>query len=274
MINKNKWKIQHKVNMIVLPLAILLLAGKSFATSTNESKDLMPSVSLYQLGNASALFSGFSEGEMNFQTLMSKGDFGLGTFNDINGELVAVNGKFYKIGKKGVTTLVDPNWQSPFVELVKFKNTNTMHIANIDSYDVLKLALASKLDNKNIPYAIRVTGTFGYLKLRSRSPRKAADSNTNIEETYTANNSKGTLVGYWFPDYLLSLTVPAFHFHYIADNHQLSGHVLAVKTTEATVEINKISQIEMAFPQTNSYKEMTINAATVANYQNAQMNNK
>lgn len=274
MINKNKWKIRQKVNMSVLPLAILLLAGKSFAMSVEESKALMPSVSLYQLGNASALFSGFIEGEMNFQTLMSKGDFGLGTFNDINGELVAVNGKFYKIGQKGVTTLVDPNWKSPFVELVKFKDTNKIHIANVDSYEVLKQTLANKLDNKNIPYAIKVTGTFSYLKLRSRSPRKTTDNNTNIEETYIVNNSKGTLVGYWFPEYLLSLTVPAFHFHFIADNHQLSGHVLALKTTEATVAINKISQIEMAFPQTIAYKEMTINAATVENYQNAQMNNK
>lgn len=265
---------KNSVKFSILKLSVLLLTSNSFAVGAVASSVAMPSVSLYQLGNASALFSGLVEGNENIKSLMIKGDFGLGTFNDIDGELVAVDGKFFKIGQKGVTTPVEIIWKSPFVELVKFKNNDTMCITSAVNYDLLKQQLASQIDNKNIPYAIKISGTFDFLKLRSRSPRKSTDNNNIVEESYTANDVKGTLVGYWFPDYLLSLTVPAFHFHFIADDHKLSGHVLELKTTDVKVAMNKISQIEMAFPQSIAYKDMTIHAATIENYQNAQMNNK
>lgn len=265
---------KKSVKLIILKLSVLLLMSNSFAASSAATGVSIPSTSLYQLGNASALFSGLVEGNQNLKSLMTKGNFGLGTFNDIDGELVAVDGKFFKIGQKGVTTPVESNWKSPFVELVKFKNSNTVNITNAASYDKLKQQLATQIDNKNIPYAIKISGTFDFIKLRSRSPRKSTDNSNIVEEIYTANDIKGTLVGYWFPDYLLSLTVPAFHFHFIADDHKLSGHVLEVKSTNVRVAMNKISQIEMAFPQSTAYKEMKINAATIENYQNAQMNNK
>lgn len=239
--------------------------------SSNVSAETQP-VSLFQLGNASALFSGAIEGEMTFRQLKSKGDFGLGTFNDIQGEMVALDGNFYKISQKGETLAVDPDWKTPFVELVKFSQNKAVHVEKIDSYATLKKMLASELDNKNIPYAIKVTGTFKFLKLRSRSPRAAGQAQDVREETYSVENMKGTLVGFWFPEYLLSLTVPEFHFHFISDNRKMSGHVLALQAESVKISTNKIKQIDLAFPQTSVYKNTKITAATMNNYQNAQMN--
>lgn len=261
-----------KLGQVTCYLSLILLSSPIFAKTSRDIQVRMPTVSLFQIGNASALFSGAIQGEITYRQLKTKGNFGLGTFNNIDGEMVALDGHFYKISQQGETIPVDANWKTPFAELVKFSQHHSLPIVKVNSYAALKQLIKSKLDNHNIPYAIKITGTFHYLKLRSRSQRKALQTIDVMEETYTAENIKGTLVGFWFPDYLLSLTIPAFHFHFIADNRKLSGHVLELKANSVEVSINKIKQIELVFPQTQIYKNANITAATQAKYNNAQMN--
>ncbi|VVC75399.1 Alpha-acetolactate decarboxylase [Aquicella siphonis] len=253
-------------------ISLFVLSCSVYAGPIHEIRLAAPAVSLFQLGNASALFSGAIEGEITYRQLKTKGDFGLGTFNGIRGEMVALDGNFYKIGQKGETIPVNPDWKTPFVELVTFSQNKAVHFDMVRDYVVLKQSISSKLENKNIPYAIKVTGIFKFLKLRSRSPRVALRTQDVIEETYFVENVKGTLVGFWFPEYLLSLTVPEFHFHFIADDRRLSGHVLELKAENVDVTINRINQIELAFPQTHVYKNAKITAATLDRYNRAQMN--
>lgn len=253
-------------------LSLLIVNCLIYAKTPREIQNKFRVVSLFQWGNASALFSGAIEGEMTFSELTSKGDFGLGTFNDIDGEMVALDGNFYKIGQKGKTVLALPDWKTPFVELVKFSPNKPLHFNNVSSYVILKQYIQKKFENKNIPYAIKVTGSFNFLKLRSRSARAALQVNDVIEDTYEVNNIKGTLVGFWFPAYLPSLTVPAFHFHFIADNRKISGHVLELNADYADVSINMIDRIELSFPQTLVYKKANIKAATLDKYNTNQMN--
>jgi len=250
----------------------MILSSNLFAKKPHEMQVTFPTVSLFQLGNASALFSGAIEGDITYGQLREKGDFGLGTFNGIQGEMVALNGNFYKISQKGKTIPVNPHWKTPYVELVKFTSDKAVHFEKIDRYAALKQLLNAKLDNKNIPYAIKISGMFQLMKLRSRSPRTASQTQDVIEETYSIENVKGTLVGFWFPDYLLSLTVPKFHFHFISDDRKMSGHVLELKAEYADAVFNKINQIDLAFPQTLAYKNTKITAATLDQYKNAQMN--
>lgn len=248
---------------IIFCIALLSFNGNVYANT--------PQVSLFQLGNASALFAGAIDGDMNYRQLKKKGSFGLGTFNGIQGEMVAVDGHFYKIGLKGVTTPVDPNWKTPFVELVHFSPAPAFHLGGVANYAQLKPLLTAKMDNKNVPYALQVKGTFTYLKLRSRSPRIALQKNNPIEETYTAENISGTLVGFWFPDYLFNLTVPGFHFHFISKDKKLSGHVLDLQSANLLVSIDKINKIELQFPQTEIYKKAEISAPTIDTYIKSQM---
>lgn len=258
---------------LVCYFSVILFTSPISAKPLPEIHQPLPSISLYQYGNTSALLSGAIEGEMTYRQLQSKGGFGLGTFNRIDGELIALDGKFYKISQKGKTIPVDLSWKTPFVELVNFTQTKPTHYTEINNYAALKQFIRPHLDNPNIPYAIKVTGTFQFLELRSRSPRKVFETKDVMEETYTVENIKGTLVGFWFPDYLLNLSVPEFHFHFIAENTQISGHVLELKAESADVSINKINQIEMIFPQSDVFKNAKIASATMARYQNTQMNN-
>jgi acetolactate decarboxylase len=226
---------------------------------------------LFQVGNASALFSGAIEGDMTIQQLKQHGNFGLGTFNDIKGEMIALDGDFYQIGENGKTTLVDLKWKTPYAEIMNFVPKLFIHLDKFENYKLLKEMIYSKLDNKNIPYAVYIKGHFDYIKLRSRSPRSALETKNIIEKIYLLQNISGTLVGYWFPEYLMNLTVPSFHLHFISDDKKRSGHVLDLKIENAQFSLKEIDKIELQFPQTKIYGKANIVAPTLSTYKNAQL---
>ncbi len=228
-------------------------------------------MSLFQYGNASALISGATEGDMTYRELKSKGNFGLGTFNGTSGEMVALNGEFYHIGQNGKTTPVDLNWKTPYVELIYFSKNKSYPLQHIANYNIFKELILNSFDTKNIPYALQIKGYFNSLELRSRSPRAAHQTKNIIEKKYIIKNISGTLVGFWFPEYLLNLTVPGFHLHFISDDKMISGHVLNVDIEKAEFIFLKIDTIELQFPQSSVFMQTKITAPTKSIYKKMQM---
>jgi hypothetical protein len=56
---------------------------------------------LYQTSLMAALMAGLYEGEMTYGEIREHGDFGLGTFNDLDGEMVGFDGTFYQLRSDG-----------------------------------------------------------------------------------------------------------------------------------------------------------------------------
>jgi hypothetical protein len=56
---------------------------------------------LYQTSLMSALMAGNYEGQMTYGDIRKHGDFGLGTFNDLDGEMVGFDGMFYQVRSDG-----------------------------------------------------------------------------------------------------------------------------------------------------------------------------
>jgi len=249
---------------LTLYIIVLALSCRSYAVMQKDN-------TLFQVGNASALFSGAIVGDMTIEQLKEHGNFGLGTFNDINGEMIALNGNFYQIGENGKTIIVDPNWKTPYAEIMNFTPNSLIQLNEVHNYKFLRDIIYPKIKNKNVPYAVYVTGHFAYLKLRSRSPRSALSTKNIIEKIYTIQNVSGSLVGYWFPEYLMNLTVPGFHLHFISDDKKRSGHVLDLKIETAQFALQIIDKIELQFPQTKIYNDANIVAPTLDIYKKAQL---
>ena len=56
---------------------------------------------LYQTSLMSALLSGVYEGNTTIADLLTHGDFGLGTFNELDGELIAFSSEVYQLRADG-----------------------------------------------------------------------------------------------------------------------------------------------------------------------------
>ena len=101
-------------------------------------------VELYQVSTIEALTAGLYSPEGSFADLARHGDFGLGTFVDLDGEMVALDGAFYQVKSDGTVHVVPPTAKTPFAEVVFFKGA--VDLGRVDGLDLdgLKAALAAR----------------------------------------------------------------------------------------------------------------------------------
>ncbi|MBA3390836.1 MAG: acetolactate decarboxylase, partial [Rubrobacter sp.] len=56
---------------------------------------------LFQTSTIDALLEGKYDGDVSFAELADRGDFGLGTFDALDGEMIALDGDFYGVRADG-----------------------------------------------------------------------------------------------------------------------------------------------------------------------------
>ena len=59
-----------------------------------------------------------------------------------------------------------------------------------------------------------------------------------------------TQVNIFMPEYLTGVTAVGYHFHFIADDRYVGGHLLDLALTSATVEVDPLEQVQLLIPQT------------------------
>ncbi|RYG40262.1 alpha-acetolactate decarboxylase, partial [bacterium] len=76
---------------------------------------------IYQVAAFEALRVGAYDGTTQVSKLMEHGDFGLGTFNGLNGEMIALEGKVYRISAFGEAHAPEKDVQTPFAFVTRFR---------------------------------------------------------------------------------------------------------------------------------------------------------
>ncbi|STT73269.1 alpha-acetolactate decarboxylase [Klebsiella pneumoniae] len=79
-----------------------------------------PESVLYQTSLMSALLSGVYEGSTTIADLLKHGDFGLGTFNELDGELIAFSSQVYQLRADGSARKAQPEQKTPFAVMTWF----------------------------------------------------------------------------------------------------------------------------------------------------------
>src|SRR6201993_812671 len=69
---------------------------------------------LYQVSTSTALVEGIYQGAVRIGTLREHGDLGLGTFENLDGEMVIVDGHVYQVRCDGSVREVSDDVLSPF----------------------------------------------------------------------------------------------------------------------------------------------------------------
>lgn len=62
---------------------------------------------MYQVSTLQALALGYSRAVINVEELIHNGDTGLGTFEDVNGEMIVMDGHCYRADQSGCVTEID-----------------------------------------------------------------------------------------------------------------------------------------------------------------------
>lgn len=207
-----------------------------------EEKD-----AIVQSSTIQALLEGAYDGDLTFQQVQSYGDTGIGTLNGLDGELIGLDGIFYQVSIDGKVHPVTMSMKTPFAITKFFKaDFKIIYTKSVDlglDFEELKKRLDHLAPNPNALYAFRVDGLFEQVKTRSVPKQKRpyprlADAVKN-QKYFDFKKSRGTLVGFRFPNYLKGINVPGYHFHYITKDRQGGGHVLTLKTSTIKIQVDE-----------------------------------
>ena len=217
---------------------------------------------IFQVSTFSALMEGVFNGKFTYEDLFKEGNFGLGTFDGTNGEMVALDGHFYQDSPSGVLREVQPSQTTPFAAVVFFQSSFSKKLKSSKNFDQLGNFILPSIEHRNTPYALRIDGSFRHLHLRSLKkqspPYPKLIKAVKEQHEFDLYDVEGTLVGFWFPEYLNGVNVGGFHFHFISADHTSGGHVLDVSTKSATCYFQPSQSLKIHFPDNEGFSQANL----------------
>jgi acetolactate decarboxylase len=230
--------------------AVLLSAGMGVAILLLA--DLSPSLSpppvppppgrgrLTQVSVLSALVSGRYGGVMPIRELLRYGDFGLGTLDHLDGELVVLGGRAYQVRGDGAVAAVGPGRSTPFAVVTRFEPDGEFPCPRAGNLPDLDARLDDALGHKDSFLAVRVDGRFAPITLRSvprqEPPYRPLGEVIKGQSVWTHREVGGTLVGVRSPAWVGKLNAPGYHWHFVSADRTVGGHVLDCGAREGRVQ--------------------------------------
>jgi acetolactate decarboxylase len=204
---------------------------------------------LFQASSLNSLLKGSYEGKMTIHDLLDHGDFGLGALEYMDGELVCLDAVCYQITVDGVAHKLSPESKIAFATEVFFKSDKTFDVGEQHNFTELQKYLDDEFIEKNNTFAIKINGFFSDITTRSIPkqdklyvPLSDVVANQTISHF---SNVKGTLVGFYIPDYMKEINVAKYHFHFVTYDREFGGHLINMSMTNGTIQISKINEVHI-----------------------------
>ena len=217
---------------------------------------------LFQTSTIGALLEGVYDGDLTFRQLERYGDFGLGTLNGLDGEVIGLDGQFYQIDASGEVHVISDTAKTPFAAVTFFDADKSLRLLERSDWQDLQAFVRTMMPSNNLMYAIKVEGFFRYVKTRSvprqSKPYPRLAEVVKHQPTFKFRNVRGTLAGFWLPEYLQGVNVPGFHLHFLTDDHTGGGHLLDCQLLHGQVEIDYTSAFTMALPEVEEFYEVDL----------------
>jgi acetolactate decarboxylase len=207
---------------------------------------------VFQTSTLEALMEGRYRGDVTFAQLAERGDIGIGTLDDVDGEMVALDGVFYQVTADAAVHRVPPEARTPFAVVTWFKRDIEAEVSSPMSVEALQGFIESLLPSPTLLYAVRIDGRFSSLTLRApqrqHPPYPPLPQVLAQQSVFSYEGQVGTLVGFRFPDVMQGLNVPGWHLHYLSDDRTRGGHLVTGTVTAGQVAIDHTSDLHIETP--------------------------
>lgn len=218
---------------------------------------------IFQVSTSTALVEGVYQGCVSVAEIKKHGDFGLGTFDSLDGEGIMVDGQVWHARSDGSLAIAGDNETAPFWVATNFAAKQQSVLKSVTGWDELCSRLDALRTSPNIFTSIRVKGIFDTIQYRVVC---RAESGTDLvtatsqQAVFNLRDCPATLVGFWTPEYSKTLNVPGYHLHLLSDDHQYGGHVFDVTGCDLSVEIMEDDQLVLALPETAAFLSADLSA--------------
>jgi acetolactate decarboxylase len=179
------------------------------------------------------------------------GDFGLGTFNDLDGEMVGFDGTFYQLRSDGSARPVTDDQKTPFAVVTFFQREQELVVAQPMMKSDL-LAMIEKATDANLFNAVRVDGIFDEVRTRTVqrqvSPFPPLTEAAKHQKENVFTDAEGTLAGFRSPTYAQGIGVAGFHLHFLRQDKHNGGHALDYRLRSGKVQVCTVHDLRVELP--------------------------
>jgi acetolactate decarboxylase len=223
---------------------------------------------LFQASTIGALLEGAFEGDVTFAELAEHGDLGLGTLNRLDGEMIAIDGRFYRADVDGAIEEIQASERTPFAAMAWFEPSLERPIEGPLSYTEMLAALDAVAADPEASCALRIDGVFELVHARS-VPRQSPPYHPLAEvieeqHVFDFDEIEGSLVGFRFPDYARGLEAEGYHLHFISADRECGGHVLECRPRRAVARIDLSGELHVELPPGIELDSIELDDATGA----------
>ncbi|MFW5399308.1 acetolactate decarboxylase [Yersinia sp. 1252 StPb PI] len=228
-----------------------------------------PECIIYQTSLMSALISGVYEGQITMAELLKHGDFGLGTFNNLDGELVALNSKIYQLRSDGSARSAQPEQKTPFAVMTFFQPTEKRSFEHKISRKQLHNLIDDLTKTDNLFCALRIDGTFSHVETRTvpcqQRPYKPMLEAISEQPTFDFTQQNGVIIGFRSPDYTQGINVAGYHEHFITDTRNGGGHVLDYQLEKGVLTFGTVAKLVIDLPQEADFLQANLSPQNLNN---------
>jgi acetolactate decarboxylase len=216
----------------------------------------IPLHTLFQVSTSGALVQGVYERAVSSNLLLNYGDFGLGTFENLDGEMVVLDGAIYQVRSDGKVTKIEKDAGTPFAVVTHFVADQDQMIENASSFKDLTKICDRYRDSDNLFYAFRIDGHFG--RVHTRAMRETLEGlplakAAAIQPEFEFTGVDGTLVGIWAPQFSSALNIAGYHFHFLSEDRSKGGHLLECSGKHLRIRVERLNDFHLSLPESEEF---------------------
>jgi acetolactate decarboxylase len=186
---------------------------------------------VHQVGTYDYLVQPDFTGLRPANTVTDHTTLGLGTFDNLDGELVMVGGVAYRVPTTGIPERITGKELTPFIQAIKFTPTKSGPIPPGTQCSQLISAIDGLIGTDQGIVAVRVRGTFTQLETRSVpkqvQPWPSLATVISQQTQFNLDGNKAVLVGFRQGSDFLGVGQPGLHLHGLTPDRRAGGHVLS-----------------------------------------------
>lgn len=213
---------------------------------------------LFQVSTIDALMQGVYDGNTSLKELAANGDFGIGTLNALDGELILENGQFFQVKSDGKVYRPSSETLTPFASVVKFAPEDSILVHDLD-FPKMQHLVDSLMKSSNYFYAVRLEGKFESVHTRSvpaqQKPYPELVAVTKNQPEFNIAETTGKLTGFFCPEFVKGINIAGYHLHFLSDDKTSGGHLLGFKLKSGILKLDRITNFKMRLPESGAFQK-------------------
>ncbi len=247
-------------------LAVSINSNEGFVLFTHSFNTSLGAMivrhTIFQNSLMTALLDGIYDGEMTIGELLGKGNFGIGTFDALDGEMIILDGVCYQLRGDGTATVADLDQGTPFAVATNFVPRIKVAAPKGLKREELSAFIDEVEPSANYMYAVRISGRFSNVVTRTvvkqSKPYPPMAQAVGGDKELRFSDVEGIIGGFRTPVFEKGISVPGCHVHFIDAARTSGGHVLDYTVDEATIELCPGTDLDLRLPLTHEFRSANL----------------